>query len=355
MIARNTAFTFKDKAIDAKQIAKELGVRYVLEGSVQRDGTRVRVNAQLVDGETGAHLWADRFQEDVGDLFKLQDDVVARLANPLSYELVKAEAEAATRSKNPNSIDLVMRGRAATIQWWQQPPTKDDLVAVRALFERALAIDPKDADALAGSAHTYMSEYALEPNDPETDYDAKVLGQVDRSIALARDNTWAYEVKSVYLNISRRPNDALRVANAGLAVDPNDALLFAWRSNAESYLGQFEQAKLDVQQAMRLSPRDPRIGSWHNLMADAELGLSRFDAAIDAASKSIDAGFRFFYPYLNLAAAHALKGDIDQAKGPLAEARRLNPKLSVKWLTARKPILQPAFDALRKAGLPEEW
>ena len=116
VIARNTAFTFKDKAVDAKQIGKELGVRYVLEGSVQRDQNRVRVNAQLIDSETGAHLWADRFQEDVADLFKLQDDVVARLANALSYELVKAEAETATRSKNPDSIDLVMRGRGAIIQ-----------------------------------------------------------------------------------------------------------------------------------------------------------------------------------------------------------------------------------------------
>jgi adenylate cyclase len=156
VIARNTAFTFKGKAVDAKQIAKELGVRYVLEGSVQRDGTRVRVNAQLIDGETGAHLWADRFQEDVADLFKLQDDVVARLANALSHELIRAEAEAATRSKSPDSIDLVMRGRGAILHWAQQPPTKDDIVAVRALFERALEIDPNDADAWAGSANTYV-------------------------------------------------------------------------------------------------------------------------------------------------------------------------------------------------------
>ena len=354
VIARNTAFTFKDRAVDAKQIAKELGVRYVLEGSVQRNQNRVRVNAQLIDGETGAHLWADRFQEDVADLFKLQDDVVARLANALSHELITAEAKAAAGSKNPNSIDLVMRGRAAITQWARQPPTKEELVAARALFERALEIDPKNADALAGSAHAYMVEYAYGPTNPETDYDSKVLGQADRSIALARDNAWAYSVKSIYLNISRRPNDALRVANAGLDLDSNDALLFAWRSSAETYLGQFEQAILDVQQAMRLSPRDPRISNWHNLMADAELGLSHFDAAIEAASKSIDAGFRVFYPYLNLAAAHALKGDMDRAKAALAEARRLNPKLSVKWLMGRKPILQPTFDALRTVGLPEE-
>jgi len=354
VIARNTAFTFKDKAVDAKQIAKELGVRYVLEGSVQRDGTRVRVNAQLIDGETGAHLWADRFQEDVADLFKLQDEVVARLANALSYELIMVEAETATRSKNPDAIDLVMRGRGAILHWAQQPPTKDELISVRALFERALEIDPNDADALAGSAQTYMSEYAHGWTDPETDYDAQIIGRADRSIALARDNAWAHIVKSLYLHMSRRPSDALRVANAGLALNSNHAPLFAWRASAENYLGQFEEAKSDVQQAMRLSPREPWMGNWHNLMADAELGLGHFDAAIEGANKAIDAGFRIWFSYLNLAAAHALKGDMDKAKAPLAEARRLNPKLSVKWLTARKPILQPAFDALRKAGLPEE-
>jgi tetratricopeptide (TPR) repeat protein len=119
-------------------------------------------------------------------------------------------------------------------------------------------------------------------------------------------------------------------------------------------LGQFEQAKSDVQQAMRLSPRDPRLSQWHNFLADAELGLGHLDAAIDDANKAIDTGYRVFYSYLNLAAARALKGDIDQAKTALAKARRHNPKLSVKWLTERKPVLQPAFEALRKAGLPEE-
>ncbi len=354
VISRNTAFTFKGKAVDAKQIGRELGVRYVLEGSVQRAGARVRVNAQLIDTETGAHLWAERFQEEIADLFKLQDDVVARLANALNYELVKAEAETAALSKNPDSIDLDMRGRGALIRWAQQAPTKDDLVAVRALFERALEIDPKDVDALVGAATTYLAEYSYGWTDSETDYDAKILGQADRAIALARDNTWAYSVKGTYLNLSLRPNDALRVANAGIALNSNYAYLFAGRAAAECYLGQFEQAKSDVQQAMRLSPRDPRLSQWHNFLADAELGLGHLDAAIDDANKAIDAGYRVFYSYLNLAAARALKGDIDQAKTALAEARRLNPKLSVKFLAERKPILAAAFDALRKAGLPEE-
>src|SRR5271156_3940045 len=168
VIARNTAFTFKGKSVDAKEIGKDLGVRYVLEGSVQRDGTRVRVNAQLIDAETGAHLWADRFEEDVSDLFKLQDQVVARLANSLGNELVKAEAEKGARSKNPDAIDLHMRGWALARPSQQ---TKEKNEAARALFEQALKIDPNNADALAGSAYTYANEYAIGQRNPNTDYD----------------------------------------------------------------------------------------------------------------------------------------------------------------------------------------
>ncbi|MGB9384238.1 MAG: hypothetical protein WCB50_05510, partial [Pseudolabrys sp.] len=180
------------------------------------------------------------------------------------------------------------------------------------------------------------------------------VGQADRSIALDPDNLQAYLAKSFYLLVSSRPNDALRVANAGLDIDPNSAPLRATRSISETYLRQFEQAKSDVQQAMRLSPRDPSLSQWHNFMADAELGLGHFDAVIDECNKAIDGGYRVFYSYLNLAAAHAFKGNMDEAKSALSEARRLNPKLSVKWLIERKPVLQPAFDGLRKAGLPEE-
>jgi TolB-like protein/DNA-binding winged helix-turn-helix (wHTH) protein len=356
VIARNTAFTYKGKSIDAKQIGKELGVRYVLEGSVQRDGTRVRVNAQLIDAETGAHLWADRFEEDVADLFRLQDQVVARLANALNYELVRAEAETIAHSKNPDVLDLDMRGADALWRFPQQP-TKEGILAIRALFEQALKIDPADADALGGAAATYLNENAFGWTNPETDYEAKVLGQVDRAIALAPGNPWNYSTKSVWLAMTGRPKEGVRVADAALAINPNYAAEYTYRALAESYLGQFEQAKADVQQAMRLSPRDPRLGQWHDKMADAELGLGHLDAAIEESNKAIDAGFKAFFTYLRLAIAHALKGDIDEAKTALTNARRLKPELTDKWLRGNKAFsgyTQPWYDALRKAGLPEE-
>jgi adenylate cyclase len=356
IIARNTAFTYKGKSIDAKQIGKELGVRYVLEGSVQRDQNRVRVNAQLIDAETGAHIWADRFEEGVADLFKLQDQVVARLANALNYELVRAEALTSAHSKNPDIIDLDMRGAGALWQFPQQP-TRDGILAIRALFEQALEIDPDDADALGGSAATYLNEYAFGWTNPNTDYEARVLGQVDRAIALAPSNPWNYSTKSVWLAMTGHPNEGLRVADAALAINPNYAAEYTYRALAESYLSQFEEAKSDVAQAMRLSPRDPRLGQWHDKMADAELGLGHLDAAIDESNKAVDAGFGAFFVYLPLAIAHTLKGDIGEAKAAMTEARRLKPELSVKWLTGNKAFsgyTQPWIEALRKAGLPED-
>lgn len=142
--------------------------------------------------------------------------------------------------------------------------------------------------------------------------------------------------------------------DAGLAVDSNSAPLLAMRSEAHTSLHRFEEAKSDIRQAMLLSPRDPSMPMWNNLFADAELGLGRYNSAIEACKKAIDGGYRVFLPYLNLAAAQALKGEDSDAKAALDEARRLDPRLSVKWLTEHRPVLEPAFDSLRKVGLPEE-
>ena len=192
-------------------------MRYVLEGSVQRDQNRVRVNAQLVDAESGAHLWADRFEEDVADLFKLQDQVVARLGNTLGFELVKAEAEKSARSNNPDAIDLAMRGWAMMWQSYPQPPKekRDSHYAALGLFEQALKIDPNDADALAGEAFTYMALFVFGEATTETDLDAKIIDRGDRAIALDPDNMRAYVAKSLYLAVTDRANEALRAADSG--------------------------------------------------------------------------------------------------------------------------------------------
>jgi adenylate cyclase len=314
----------------------------------------VRVNAQLIDAESGAHLWADRFEEEVADLFKLQDQVVARLANPLGLELIKAEAEKGARSKSPDAIDLAMRGWFVLFQG-ALSPTKDNTDAARALFDQALTIDPNDADALAGEVETYVLEYGYGWKTPGTDYDAKIIAQADRAIALDPGSMWAYWAKGLYLIQLNRPEEVLRDAEAGLAVNSNFARLYVLRGLAKTQLGRFEEAKSELKYAMRLSPRDGAIGFWLVALSSAEIGLGNYDAAIDACRKAIDGGYRPFVSYRCLAAAFALDGKMDEAKSAVAEARRLNPKLTIKWLQSTARGLPPSvFEGLRKAGLPEE-
>jgi adenylate cyclase len=355
VIAPRTALTYRGKSVDAREVGKELGVRYVVEGSVQRDHNRVRVNAQLIDAASGAHLWAERFEEDVADLFKLQDQVVGRLGNTLGFELVRAEANKSARSANPDAIDLTMRGWATIWEGIQQQvmTEKQDLYyAARTLFERALAIDPNYADALAGDAMTYQVDYLYGWSHSGTDYEAKVIGQADRAIALAPDDARAYYPKSTYLRMTHRANESIQVANDGLATNPNSSQLYSARSQAEVALGHFDRAISDAEQAIRLSPRDPQVGLRYVIIGDAEVGLGHLDDAIEEYRKAIDAGYR--NRVVNMAGAYALQGKMEEAKSVLAEALRANPKLTIKMLTERSAVPPALAEGLRKAGLAEE-
>jgi adenylate cyclase len=355
VIARNTAFAYKGRNVDAKEIGKALGVRYALEGSVQRDQGRLRVNAQLIDTETAAHLWADVFDEDVADLLKAQDQVVARLARALGPELVRAEAEKAS-SKNPDAVDLAIRGWDLVLRANRLPSEdkRETFHQARSLFERALEVDPNDPLAVAGSAETYLVDFGFGWRDPGTDYEAKVLGQANRAIVLSPDNIPAYYTKAMYLAETARPSQAIDVTDAGLAINPNDVLLYMPRAQAENALGRFEQAKADAERAMWLSPRDFLNGVFHMIAGDAEINLGHFDAAIDAYRKTLDSGFREFFVYARLSAAYADAGRIEEAKAALAEARRLNPNFTVKSMIEHMPNWPAVFDGVRKAGLPEE-
>jgi adenylate cyclase len=355
VIAPRTALTYRGKSVDAKEVGKELGVRYVVEGSVQRDQTRVRVNAQLIDAASGAHLWAERFEEDLADLFKLQDQIVARLGNTLGIELVRAEAEKSALSTNPDAVDLTMRGWATVWQGIQQQSIteKQDLYyGARALFEQALAIDPNYADALAGDAFVYMVDYLYSWSPAGTDYEGKIIGQANRVIALAPDDPRGYNPKSLFLRMTHRENESIQVADDGLVTNPNSPQLYTARSQAEVVVGRFDQAISDAEQAIRLSPRDPQVGLRHVIVGDAEVGLRRLDAAIEEYRKAIGVGYR--NRVVNMAGAYALQGKMGEAKSVLAEALRANPKLTLKMLTDRSLVPPALAEGLRKAGLPEE-
>ena len=351
VIGRNTAFTFKGKNIDSKEISKELGVRYVLEGSVQRDQNHVRVNAQLIDGETGAHLWADRFEENITDLFKLQDQVVARLANTLGYELVKAEAQRSTHSTNPDAIDLTMRGWAA--MW--QPLTKESIASARDYFERAIRIDPQNAQAMVGLAWARLRANFYGWSTVAENKPAAQLGLLAKAIEINPGYAFAYYVKGIVLWLTKEYAEALAAAETEVALDPNSAYGYAAIGRAEALLGRCEQSIGHIKQAFAFSPRDPNSGIWYAYLAFAEFCRGRLDAAIEQLKRAIYSGYPSYSTYAFLAGAEAAKGNDAEAKLALAEARRLFPQLTIKWiLTETVPPPSIVIDGLRKAGLPEE-
>jgi adenylate cyclase len=351
VIARNTAFTFKGKNVPIKEISKELGVRYVLEGSVQRDKNRVRVNAQLIDSETGAHLWADRFEEDFADLFKLQDQVVARLANTLGHELTKAEAQKGGHSTNPDAIDLTMRG---WVTFWQ-PTTKESIASARGYFERALKLDPQIAEAMTGLAFARIRAWLYGwSTNREEDKPAAQMELVTNATTINPDYAFAYYIKSLILFLEKDYQGAIGAAETEVALDPNSAYGYNVMGQSEWPIGRCEQAIAHVKQAFMLSPRDPLIGIWYLNLGGAEVCRGRLEAAIEEYKRAIDAGFRSYIPYAYLAGAEAASGRDAEAKSALAEARRLNSQLTIKFFVDTAPAPPVILDGLRKAGLPEE-
>ena len=362
VIARNTAFTFKGKALDAKAIGKELGVRYVLEGSVQRDANRVRVNAQLIDAESGAHLWADRFEEDIVDLFKLQDEVVARLARTLQIELVNAEAQRSLHDppRNPDAVDLTMRGWAL----FNQSFTKANQHEALALFDQALTLDPTSADPLAAAAFTEATSYANGWYDPSADPYARAMQRANQALLLNPDQAVAHLTKALLILFKAKrddrvsTNEMISESEATLRADPSLANAYLTMAIGDEFLDHYEQAISDLKQAIRISPRDSYIGIWYMQMGAEFLALGRYDEAIEEGLKAVDSGYRTILSYTALAAFYAAADKMPEAKAALAEAMKLNPKLSMAFFRAHNSAwvdTEPSFrEALIKAGLPEE-
>ena len=263
-------------------------------------------------------------------------------------------------AQNPDAIDLAMRGWSFLFR----TPARENDIAARELFEQALKIDPNNADAVAGLADADLRDHINGWNDPHIDVAARAMAEAERAIALDPDYGEAYYIKADLLGYAMKPgdqvmgNEGLAAAEAALRNNPSFAPGYYASAIIEVNLGRYEQAISHLQQAIRLSPRDYLLGSWLMWMGRAHFGLHQYDAAVQDCLKSIDFGFRPFRPYLVLAAAYSANGDDGGAKSAMDSARLANPKLSVNWLRANLAVLLDwplgMFDALRKAGLPEE-
>ena len=358
VIARNTAFTYKGKAVDAKQIGRELGVRYVLEGSVQRAGDQVRVNTQLVDAETGAHLWAERFDSSIRDLFGLQNEITARIARELQSQLAIAEARRPT--PNPDALDYTLRGRAVMAR----PLSKENYDEAITLFETALALDPRAADAAAWEAIALAVRVTDELSD-FPDVDLKRAEQLAaRALAMAPDSATAHYAKGQVLRAQSRCKEAIPEYETAIALDRSRVPAYAHVGWCKFLTGSVDEAIPYFEQAIRLSPYGPGLAPWYGRLGVMELLQSHADEAITWLEKAKNENARLAFVHAYLAAAYALKGEAERARAALAEAQQLSNAYSSlanveksNWYDnpeIRRLAETTYFAGLRRAGIPEE-
>ena len=359
VIARNTAFTYKGKPVDVKQIGRELGVRYVLEGSVRRVEDKITVNAQLISTETGAHVWADRFDGDRSKLGELQVEFVSRLANSLGVELVKAESLRAMRERpnNPDATDLAMRAQAL----WSSRRRKLKLGDVMNLYERALALDPHNLPAMTGLAGVLQERVVqFASKDPSADI-TRADELINTALAVQPDNSWAHGIKAWLFFAKRQFGPATAEAETAIAEDRNNADAYAAASFFKLFLGHSEKGFAGVDKALRLSPRDPGVPFWQFEMCHLHSHLAQWELAIEWCNKSTAGDPTNFFPLVDLAAANAWLGHDKEAKEAVAQLQKVYPGFTVQTWAGHHFSDDPTFDAqfqrivegLRKAGLPE--
>jgi TolB-like protein/class 3 adenylate cyclase len=357
VIGRNTAFTYKGKPIDLKQIGRELNVRYVLEGSVQRGGNRMRVNVQLIDAESGSHLWAERFDKPLADLFDMQDEIVARLANALDVELIVAEAHRAEQAPHADAMDFYFKGMA----WYNKGMPPENLTRARGFFERALALRADHVGALVGIANTHLDIGPVIASGDRLARLASAEAALAKALSIAPNCAAAHVPMGGIQIFSNRAAQGIAECQRALALDRNFAAahtLIGWGKWA---LGRPEENEAHILQAFRLSPRDRWAYLWANNAAWAKLHLGKDEEAAAWARRSIEFNRNFPMAHLSVAAALVHLGKLDEARAAAAAALALEPTFTIRrfrdnafsdnpvYLAGRERV----FESLRKVGIPE--
>jgi TolB-like protein/class 3 adenylate cyclase len=359
VIARNTAFTFKGKAVDVKRLGHELNVRYVLEGSAQRGGNRLRVNAQLIDAETGNHLWAERFDKPVGDLLDMQDEIVSRLANTLNAELIRAEARRAERSPRPDATDLYFQGRA----FLNKGVTPVFLVRARDFFARALAIDPDNIEAAVAAAQVDVSVASAFIADDGSAHLNAAEDALNSVLLRAPNHPRAHMLLGAVQIRTNRVAKGIAECRQALALDPNLADAHAFIGLGKDALGRDEEVEGHIQEALRLSPRDTRAFLWFMFVGMAKLHANADLEALDWLRRSIEANPNHALTHFHFAGALAMMGELNEARSRAKAGLALDPSFTMRryrinifqfdnpaWLARRERF----YEGMRMAGIPEE-
>ena len=362
VIARSTAFTYKGKPVDVKQVGRDLGVRYVLEGSEQHSGNQVRVNAQLIDAATGAHLWADQFDADRTDLLQMQDEIVTRIARAMQIQLVAVDAARVTRTRpgNLDAEDLALRCEAGAYNF---PPGSAEYTAAFDLCDRALHIDNGNVFALTGMTLRYIIPVVeAQSRDPQADI-RKADELVSRALAIDPNFYFAHFGKAYVLMAQGRTREAVVEGERSLALNPSFIDAYLALCAANNFLGRPDRALELADKAIRLSPRDPHLRILYHMKGWAFFMKRQDDQAIDWLRRA-EGGDVF--TELILAAALALTGQQADAHETLKRYLAVNGVTTTTIAQLRKQQLSLAdnptwvaynerlFEGLRKAGMPEE-
>jgi TolB-like protein/class 3 adenylate cyclase len=357
VIARNTAFTYRGKALDVTKIGRELNVRYALEGSVQRSGNRMRVNAQLIDAQSGNHLWAERFERPMTDLFEMQDEIVARIANTLNAQLVAVEARRAERRPAPDSLDLYFQGEA----WVNKGVTFESMTRAHSFFERALALDPGNVDALAGMSQVEANfAISLSTSDKAARF-AAAEEAAAKALSLAPDHALAHVSLGMVLGFTNRAAQGIAEYERALALDRNMAGAHALIGQNKLFIGRAEETEAHVLEALRLSPRDPWAYIWRLTAGFAACLLGRNEEAASWFRQSIEANRNFALCRFIHATVLANSGRMDEARSELAAGLALDPGFTIANFRSAVSSDNPLYlqqrarviDEMRRAGIPE--
>jgi adenylate cyclase len=349
VIARNTAFSFKGKNVDVREIGEELGIRYVLEGSVQRDAGRMRVNVQLIDAETGNHLWADRFDKPLADLFEMQDEIVGRVANQLGAELTSAEARRAQQAPNPDSMDLYYQGLASL----NKGINPENMAQARGYFERALALDPDNVDALLGLGRV---DYSVGGAHLSDDFDARLAAAettIAKVLSLRPNDPLAHEIMGGVLNQTHRSGQGIAEFERALALDPNLATAHGDIGLAKIFVGRPEETEAHEKEALRLSPRDSFAWLWLHFAGAAKMALGADEEAVALFRRSIENNRTIPLTHFFLAAGLSNLDRLQEAQSEARAGLALDPGFSIRRFRSGGQADDRLIDAMRKAGVPE--
>ena len=357
VIGRSTAFTYKGKAVELKQIGRELNVLYILEGSVQRGGNRMLVNVQLIDAETGNHLWAERFEKPLADLLDMQDEIVARLANTLNAQLIAAEARRAERAPNPDSMDLYFQGMA----WINRGTTPEYMTQARDFFERALEFDPRNVEGLVGTASVDVMVSITYMTDDQVTRLASAEAALARALSLAPEHALAHLMMGRIHIVTNRVAQGIAECERALAMDRNLADAHAVIGLAKIFSGHPEETETHVNEAFRLSPRDHRAYRWIQFVGTARLHLGRDEEAIACSRRSIEINRNHPITQFYLAAGLAHLGRLEEAQSAVQAGLAANPSFTISRFRAAVGSDNATFlaqrerlyEGMRKAGVPE--